>query len=321
MDLCNYRAIQPFLQKHLLTLADYTSDEILQLLALAAKLKGETKQGILHPHLQGKNLAMIFSKPSMRTRVSFQVGMNQLGGNALYLSPQEIGLGTRESVADVARVLSRFVNGIMIRTFAQSDVEGLARYGSIPVINGLTDDYHPCQVLADFLTLYEAKGTFEGLKLAYLGDGNNMAHSLMLISAKLGVDISIGCPKGYEPDPAVTKTARDTAKGSKITVTFSPEEAVSGADAVYTDVWASMGQEAEAEARKAIFQPFQVNAKLMAAAKPDAIFLHCLPAHRDDEVTDEVIESAASRVFDEAENRLHAQKAVMAMLMGKMNPV
>ena len=319
MDLLKYQAQSVFSQQHLLCLQDYTPDEILQLLSLAAKLKQEQKLGIPHPLLQGQTLAMIFSKPSARTRVSFEVGFHQLGGHALYISANEIGLGQRESVEDVARVFSRFVDGIMIRTFKQSDVEGLAKAGSIPIINGLTDDFHPCQVLADMLTVYEHKGRITGLKMAFVGDGNNMAHSLMIIASKLGMDISIVCPEGYDPQEKVVAWAKANAaqSGSKVEIEHDPMKGVAGADIVYTDVWSSMGQEAETEKRRVIFAPYQVNAALMAGAKEDAIFMHCLPAHRGEEVTDEVIESKQSVVFDEAENRLHAQKAVMAKLMNR----
>ena len=319
MDLLKYQAQSVFSQQHLLCLQDYTPDEILQLLSLAAKLTQEQKLGIPPPILQGQTLAMIFSKPSARTRVSFEVGFHQLGGHALYISANEIGLGQRESVEDVARVFSRFVDGIMIRTFKQSDVEGLAKAGSIPIINGLTDDFHPCQVLADMLTVYEHKGQIAGLKMAFVGDGNNMAHSLMIIASKLGMDITIVCPEGYDPQEKVVAWAKANAaqSGSKGEIEHDPMKGVAGADIVYTDVWSSMGQEAETEKRRVIFAPYQVNAALMAGAKADAIFMHCLPAHRDEEVTDEVIESKQSVVFDEAENRLHAQKAVMAKLMNR----
>ncbi len=321
MDLLTYTPQAKFAQQHLLCLQDYTPDEILQILSLAAKLKLQRRLGMDQTHvLAGKNIAMIFSKPSMRTRVSFEAGIEQLGGHALFISDAEIGLGTRESVHDVANVLSRFVDGIMIRTFRQSDVEGLAKYGHIPVINGLTDDYHPCQVLADMLTLYEHKGRLAGAKLAFVGDGNNMANSLMIICSKLGVDVSIATPADYAPQEKYVVWARRNAvaSGAKVTITTSLEEALAGADAVYTDVWASMGMEAEAEKRARDFAAYQVNARVMSLAKPDAIFMHCLPAHRGSEVTDEVMDGAQSVVFDEAENRLHAQKAVLAMLMGKL---
>jgi ornithine carbamoyltransferase len=320
MDMLTYTPQAKFSQQHLLCLQDYTPDEILQLLSLAAKLKRQRQLGLDQTHiLEGKNIAMIFSKPSMRTRVSFEAGIQQLGGHALFISDAEIGLGKRESVHDVANVLSRFVDGIMIRTFKQSDVEGLAKHGHIPVINGLTDDFHPCQVLADMLTLCEHKGGLAGKKLAFVGDGNNMANSLMIVCSKLGVDVSIATPADYAPQEKYVIWARRNAvaSGSKVTVTTSLEEALAGADAVYTDVWASMGMEAETEKRARDFAAYQVNSRVMALAKDDAIFMHCLPAHRGSEVTDEVMDGAQSVVFDEAENRLHAQKAVLAMLMGK----
>ncbi len=306
-------------EKNLVNLIHYDRDDILQILALALRLKTEKKAGIPHPLLAGKVMALIFTKPSTRTRVSFEAGLCHLGGHAMYISGGEMGLGTRESVYDVANVLGRMVDGIMIRTFAQADVEGLAEYAGVPVINGLTDDFHPCQVLADMLTLYEQKGTLENLKLTYVGDGNNMVNSLLLICSKLGVSFTVACPKGYEPKAEVLELAKKEAKvsGAHIELTEDPAVAVSGADAVYTDTWASMGQEEEQEKRIKIFTPYQVNDELMARAKKDAIFLHCLPAHRGLEVTDSVMDSPSSRVFEEAENRLHAQKAVMALLMGQ----
>lgn len=319
LDLYNYKGEKPFAQKNLVNLIHYDRDDILQILALALRLKTEKKAGIPHPLLAGKVMAMIFTKPSTRTRVSFETGLCHLGGHAMYISGGEMGLGTRESVYDVANVLGRMVDGIMIRTFAQADVEGLAQYAGVPVINGLTDDFHPCQVLADMLTLYEQKGTLENLKLTYVGDGNNMVNSLLLICSKLGVSFTVACPKGYEPKAEVLELAKKEAKvsGAHIELTEDPAVAVSGADAVYTDTWASMGQEEEQEKRIKIFTPYQVNDELMARAKKDAIFLHCLPAHRGLEVTDSVMDSPSSRVFEEAENRLHAQKAVMALLMGQ----
>ncbi len=319
MDLLKYTAKAKFSQKHLLTLQDWTTDEILQVLSLAVKLKEQRKLGMDQTHiLKGKNIAMIFTKASMRTRVSFEAGIEQLGGHAMYIAGNEIGLGTRESVYDCANVLSRFVDGIMIRTYKQSDVEGLAKHGQIPVINGLTDDYHPCQVLADMLTLYEHKGGLQGKKLTFIGDGNNMANSLMIICSKLGVDIAIATPENYKPEEKYVLMAKRNAvaSGSTVTITTDIAEACKDADAVYTDVWASMGMEAETEKRARDFADYQVNAQVMQYAKPDAIFMHCLPAHRGSEVTDEVIDSAQSVVFDEAENRLHAQKAVLATLMG-----
>ena len=318
MNLMEYKAQKPFAQKHLLCLQEYTADEILQLLSLAARLKAERRAGIPHPLLAGKNLAMIFAKPSARTRVSFETGIEQLGGHGLYISAGEIGLGERESVHDVANVFSRFVDGIMIRTFRQSDVEGLAQYGSVPVINGLTDDYHPCQALADMLTLYEVFGDVRGKKLVFVGDGNNVAHSLMIIGSKLGLEVTVACPEGYEPAQRVMDwaAANNAVSGGSFRIEHDPLRAVQGAHAIYTDVWASMGQEDEAAKRERDFAGFQVNGAMMAAALPEAVFLHCLPAHRGLEVHAEVIDGPQSRVFDEAENRLHAQKAVMVMLMG-----
>lgn len=320
MDLKNYQAKQPFAQKHLLTLADYSQDEILQILSLSLDLKEKTKKGIPHPLLDGQTLAMIFAKSSTRTRVSFEVGMFQLGGHALNLSTHDIQLGRGETVADTARTISRMVDGIMIRTFDQKDLEILAECGSVPVINGLTDTYHPVQALADVQTIYEHKGTLEHQKLAFVGDGNNVAHSLMLICAKLGMDFAIACPVGFEPDPAITKAAKEFAEesGAHILVTHDPREAAKDADAVYTDVWASMGQESQFEEKSKHFIPYQVNDSLLECAKDDVIFMHCLPAHRGEEVTVSVIDGPHSVVFDEAENRLHAQKAVMVKLMGKV---
>ena len=319
MDLLNYQARTPFTQKHLLTLQDWSEDEILQCLSLALRIKAMQKAGQRQTCLTGKTLAMIFAKSSTRTRVSFEVGATQLGGSALFLSTADIQLGRGEPISDTAQVLSRMVDGIMIRTFKQSDLEQLAKYGSIPIINGLTDEFHPCQVLADLLTIYEKKGTLKGLKLAFVGDGNNMAHSLMLGCSKLGIDVAIASPDGYKPNPVYTAWAVANAEkhGSKVTVCTDPLEACKDADVLYTDVWASMGQEGEAAQRRAAFEGvYQINDSTLAVAKPDCIFLHCLPAHRGEEVTAEVIDGAHSVIFDEAENRLHAQKAVMALLMG-----
>ena len=318
MNLAQYEALKPFSQKHLLTLQDWSEDEILQCLSLAVKLKAMQKCGQKQTCLSGKTLAMIFAKSSTRTRVSFEVGATQLGGSALFLSTHDIQLGRGEPIGDTAQVLSRMVDGIMIRTFKQSDLEELAKFGSIPIINGLTDEFHPCQVLADLLTIYEKKGTLKGLKLAFVGDGNNMAHSLMIGCSKLGIDVAIASPDGYKPNPIYTAWAVENAavSGSKVTVCTDPLEACKDADVLYTDVWASMGQEGEAEKRKQAFAGYQINADCLKAAHEDCIFLHCLPAHRGEEVTSEVIDGSHSVVFDEAENRLHAQKAVMALLMG-----
>jgi ornithine carbamoyltransferase len=298
-----------------LSIRDFTPDEILYFLILARQIKA-------HPStysdaLKRETLALIFEKPSLRTRVSFDVGIQQLGGFSIYLSPAEINLGKRESVYDVAKNLERMVQGIMIRTFAHEIVEQLAEYASIPVINGLTDYSHPCQAMADYLTVWEMKSKLEGLKLAFVGDGNNVAHSLMFAGAQLGVHVAVATPEGYEPKADAVKWARQRAKetGASCTITNDPAEAVACADVVYTDVWASMGLEAEAEKRSKVFRPFQVNAQLFRKAKRDAMFLHCLPAHRGDEVTNDVIDSPRSAVFQQAENRLHAQKAILLELM------
>ncbi|HOM04210.1 MAG TPA: ornithine carbamoyltransferase [Candidatus Kapabacteria bacterium] len=305
------------MKKDFLSVLDFTTDEILASFELAKDMKKDRKK--YSKALEGETLALIFEKPSLRTRTSFDVGIQQLGGYSLYLSPNEINLGKRESVYDVAKNLERMVQGVMIRTFGHDIVENFARYARIPIINGLTDYSHPCQAMADFLTILEHKGKFEGLKLCYVGDGNNVAHSLMDAGARLGVNVTVACPKGFEPNLIAFQEATEAAKatGAKIEVVHSPQEGVKGADVVYTDVWASMGQEAEAAKRRQIFMPFQVNAELMKHAKDDAIFMHCLPAHRGDEVTDEVIDAPYSVVFDEAENRLHAQKAIMYQLMKK----
>ncbi|MCX6549532.1 MAG: ornithine carbamoyltransferase [Acidobacteria bacterium] len=298
-----------------LTIRDFTSQELLHLLDLARDIKATPAQ--YQDALKGKTLALIFEKPSLRTRVSFDVGIQQLGGFSVYLSPAEINLGKRESVFDVAKNLERMVQGIMIRTFGHDIVEKMAEYASVPVINGLTDFSHPCQAMADFLTIREHKGTLEGLKLAYVGDSNNVSNSLMFAAARFGVHVAIGSPAGYQPTADVTAWTRDEGRktGSTLLITTDPAEAVEDADVVYTDTWASMGQEAEAYARKAVFRPYQVNAHLFRKAKKDALFMHCLPAHRGDEVTDDVIDSPHSVVFDEAENRLHAQKAIMLEMM------
>jgi ornithine carbamoyltransferase len=294
---------------------DITTEELHSLFELAKDMKANRKKYLRS--CEGMSLAMIFEKPSLRTRVTFDVGIQQLGGNGIFLGPGDISLGKRESVFDVARNLERMVDIIMIRTFAHSICTDLADYASIPIINGLTDHEHPCQALADFFTMWEVKGNLKGKKLAYIGDGNNVAHSLMLTGARLGVNVTVATPKGYEPNQEVFESARrDAAKFNvNIEVTNDAAGSVSGADAVYTDVWASMGQESEAAERKKIFAPYQVNSELMARAHPDAIFMHCLPAHRGEEVTDEVIDSDQSVVFREAENRLHVQKALMHELL------
>jgi ornithine carbamoyltransferase len=304
-------------QKHFLSLKDWSRDEIELLFEQAAAIKATPET--YARALAGRSLAMIFQKPSTRTRVSFEVGMNELGGRALFLGSNDIQLNRGETIADTARVLSRYVHGIVARVFAHQDILDLARYGSVPVINGLSDLLHPCQALADYFTLRERRGTLQGLKLAYVGDGNNVANELMFGAVKLGVRCSIGCPKGYEPNPLIFKSAlREAQKlGSPLPeVTQNVFEAVAGADVVYTDVWTSMGQEAEAEERVAAFQGYSVTTKLMSAAGRDALFMHCLPAHRGEEVAAGVIDGPQSAVFDEAENRLHVQKAVLVTLMG-----
>lgn len=303
--------------KDFISLHDLTKEEIEQLLKLAIKLKKEQKEGKEHHILKGKTLGMIFSKSSTRTRVSFEVGMTQLGGYPLFLSSNDIQLGRGETIYDTAKVLERMLDGIMIRTFAHSDVLELAEHADIPVINALTDLLHPCQVLADLLTVYEHKGKLEGLKFAYIGDGNNMANSIMYGCAKMGLDCAIASPKGYDCDEEVVANAKEDFKngGSNLLLTRDPKEAISNADIVYTDTWTSMGQEEEKAQRVKIFQPYQVNKELFANAKKDAIFMHCLPAYRGYEVTEDVIDGKNSVIFDEAENRLHAQKAVMAVLM------
>lgn len=298
--------------KHLLKLADLSESEILDILNLADQLKYEKKHNIEHHYLKGKSLGMIFQKSSTRTRVSFETVMYQLGGQALFLSPRDLQIGRGEPIDDTAKVLSRYLDGIMIRTFAQQEVEDLAKYGSIPIINGLTDYAHPCQVLADLMTVREYKGEFDNLKLAFVGDGNNMANSLIVGCLKVGMSIAVACPKDHMPDAEVLEFAK--AYGKKFLVTDDVLEACKGADVLYTDVWASMGQEGEAEERKKAFAGFQINAATLGVAKKDAMVLHCLPAHRGEEITAEVMD-AHPEIFDEAENRLHAQKAVLVKLM------
>lgn len=303
--------------KHLLTIADLTPQEVRRVLDLAVQLKEEWKAGGNRPILANKTLGMIFQKPSLRTRVSFEMAMRHLGGHALYLSPDEIQLGKRESVADVARVLSRYVDGIMARVFRHSHLEELAAHSRVPVINGLSDFSHPCQAFGDMLTILEHKDRLRGLRLAYMGDGNNVAVSLMFASAKLGLRMALACPEGYEPPQEAVEIARAAAvDGATLEITHDPEAAVAGADVIYTDVWTSMGQEAEAEVRRRVFPLYQVNAALVAQAKPDVIVMHCLPAHRGEEITDEVADGPHSVLFDQAENRMHAQKAILAILLG-----
>lgn len=299
--------------KHLLKMMDLSTEEIIEILNLADQLKYELKHGIPHDHLKGKTLGMIFRKASTRTRVSFETGMYQLGGNPLYLSASDMQIGRGEPIQDTARVLSRYIDGIMIRTFDQAEVENLAEYGNIPIINGLTDLSHPCQVLADLMTIREYKGKLDGLKMCYIGDGNNMANSLIVGGLKTGMNVSVACPENYHP--AVT-TLRFAEKYDCFELTDDPIKAAKDADVIFTDVWASMGQEGEAEIRKKAFKGFQINDEVMAVAKPDAMVQHCLPAHREEEITAKVFEEHANEIFDEAENRLHAQKAVMVLLMG-----
>lgn len=303
--------------KHFISIHDITSEEFYSLLNLALKLKKEQKAGIKHNILEGKTLGMIFTKSSTRTRISFEVGMYQLGGHPMFLNANDMQLGRGESIYDTANVMSRFVDGIMIRTFAHQDVLDLARFGSVPVINALTDHLHPCQALADLMTVYEHKGTLKGLKLAYIGDGNNVAHSLLYACAKAGMNMSVATPSGYGCEDIVVKNAIEDAKetGAEIFITNDPSEAVKNADVVCTDTWVSMGQEAEKAERIKIFKDYQVNKELFAKAKDDAIFIHCLPAYRGYEVTEDIIDGPMSVIFDEAENRLHAQKAVLATLM------
>ncbi|WP_077302948.1 ornithine carbamoyltransferase [Virgibacillus pantothenticus] len=301
-----------------LTLADYSREEIEELIELAQTLKSNYKSGYRDLLLTGKTLGMIFEKSSTRTRVSFEVGMYQLGGNGIFLNSKDLQIGRGETIADTAQVLSRYLDGIMIRTYSQADVEELASQASIPVINGLTDVYHPCQVLADLLTIKELKGTLQDLKLAYIGDGNNMVHSLMLGASILGMHVAVATPNGYQPDKEIVAKASAFAdrSGGSVHITDQPQEAVQQADVIYTDVWASMGQEEEQEKRELAFTNFQVNAQLMRLAKSDMSFMHCLPAHRGEEVTADVIDGPHSVVFQQAENRLHAQKALLVALMG-----
>ncbi len=298
--------------KHLLKLADLSREELLSILNLADQLKYERKNGVVNETLKGKKLGMIFQKSSTRTRVSFEVGMYELGGYALFLSNRDLQIGRGEPVEDTARVLSRYLDGIMIRTFDQKEVEDLAKYGTVPVINGLTDYCHPCQVLADLMTVRERKGSFKNLKLCFIGDGNNMANSLMVGAVKTGMAFSIACPKGYEPDADLVKWAKENGD---VTVTEDVIEAAKGADVVYTDVWASMGQEEEKKLREKAFAGYQINANVMKVAKKDAMVLHCLPAHRGEEISADVFEAHADEIFEEAENRLHAQKAVLCKLL------
>ncbi len=300
--------------KHLLKMLDLSQEEIIDILNLADQLKYELKHGIPHPHLKGKTLGMIFQKASTRTRVSFETGMYQLGGYPLFLSSSDLQIGRGEPVQDTARVLSRYIDGIMIRTFAQKEVEDLAEYGNIPIINGLTDFSHPCQVLADLMTIREFKGSFDGLKMCYIGDGNNMANSLIVGGLKVGMVVSVATPDNYRPDKEVMDFAE---KFDCFSICNDPMEAAKNADILITDVWASMGQEGEAEERRKAFAGYQINDEIMAVANKDAMVMHCLPAHREEEITSKVFEEHAKEIFEEAENRLHAQKAVMVKLMAK----
>lgn len=300
--------------EHLLKLLDMSGEEIIEVLNLADQLKYETKHGIEHPHLKGKCLGMIFEKSSTRTRVSFEVGINQLGGYAVVLSSEGSQIGRGEPVQDTARVLSRYVDGIMIRTFSQQEVEDLAKYGSVPVINGLTDFCHPCQVLADLMTIREFKGSLEGLKMCFIGDGNNMMNSLVVGGLKVGMAVSVACPEGYRSPKEILDFAKNY---DCFELTDDPMQAAKNADVVITDVWTSMGQEEERQKREAAFKGYCVNKELMAQAKPDAMVQHCLPAHRGEEITEEIFEQNAQHIFEEAENRLHAQKAVMVKTMAK----
>jgi len=305
------------MKRDFLTLRDWSAEDLKEMIQTAIRLKAENRNNVRHHHLEGKKLAMIFEKPSTRTRVSFETGMYELGGYPLYLSSNDIQLGRGETIKDTARTLSRYVDGIMIRTKGHEIIEELAEYASVPVINGLTDDFHPCQVMADLQTIYEYKHSYD-VKVAFIGDGNNMAQSWLYGAAKFGIDISVASPEGYECKKHVYDEARKTAEttGAKIELVRDPYDAVKGADFIYTDVWASMGQEVEKEARKKIFKDYQVNAALMAATGKETLFMHCLPAYRGLEVTEDVLEGKSSIIWDEAENRLHAQKAVMLKVMG-----
>lgn len=304
------------MKRDFLSIADFTSEEIWSLFDLAKNLKAKQKAGEPHPYLQGKTLGMIFMKPSTRTRISFEAGMFQLGGHALYLSPSEIGLGKREAIADVARVLSRYVDGMMARLFDHEHIVELAKYASVPVINGLTDLLHPCQIVGDMLTILEQRGSFDDLVVAYIGDGNNVANSWINMATKIPFTVRIACPEGYEPNAEIVARARRENAG-RVEIVRDPAVAAQGADILYTDVWASMGQEAEAEERRKVFKNYLIDKGLMARAKPNAKFMHCLPAHRGEEVTHDVMESPASIIFEQAENRLHIQKAILVKLMGK----
>lgn len=300
-------------KRDLINFAGLSRREFDSILTLAGELKRKQRRGVAHRLLAGKSLALVFEKPSLRTRATFEIGMNQLGGSVFFMGPAEVGLGTRETPADCARSLARWVDLIAVRTFTQGTLEEMASYSSVPVINALTDLYHPCQVLADCQTLIEHRGKLDGLKICFIGDGNNMVHSWLEAAALVPFTFTLACPKGYEPDGDILAKAR--AAGAKVAVTQSVAEAVNGADAIYTDVWTSMGQEEEAQRRRRAFRDYQVNAEVVGTAKQDALVMHCLPAHRGEEITHEVLESPRCVAFDQAENRLHAQKAVMAWLL------
>ncbi|CBE67194.1 MAG: ornithine carbamoyltransferase [Candidatus Methylomirabilis oxygeniifera] len=311
------------MKKDLLSISDLTVSEIDSLFFLAADLKAQQRKGVAHPLLPGKTLGMIFEKPSLRTRVTFEVGMAQLGGRAIYLAPAEIQLGVRETVKDVAKNLERWVDGIIARTFAHRTVEELAAHAAVPVINGLSDLTHPCQILADLFTLQEKCGTLHGVKVAYIGDGNNVCHSWLYGAARTGIELHVACPKGYEPDAGIVAASRQEAEaaGGRITLLNDARAAAERADVLYTDVWTSMGQETETAKRRHDFRGFQVNAALVRLAKPDVLVMHCLPAHRGEEITDEVLDGPHSIVYDEAENRLHVQKAILVTLLGHRSTV
>lgn len=306
-----------FKGRDFLSIHDYSPEEVLYILEVALKLKAMQKAGEPHPFLGGKTLGMIFQKPSTRTRVSFEVGMYQLGGHALFLSPADLQIGRGETIKDTALTLSRYLDGIMIRTYGHDEVMELAKHATIPIINGLTDLLHPCQVMGDMMTILEHKRTLKGIKLAFVGDGNNMAHSLLFGGARTGMDVVVACPQGFEPDQEIIQTAKRDAleTGARLEVVFDPREAVHDADVIYTDVWSSMGQEKEAKEKEKNFVDYQVNHQMLRLAKPDVMVMHCLPAKRGREITDEVIDGPHSVVWDEAENRLHMQKAVMALVM------
>ncbi len=305
------------MNRHLVTLEDVTQADVEALFDLAASLKTKQRQGVAHPLLQGKTLAMVFEKPSLRTRVTFEVGMTQLGGHAIYLAPADIRLGQRETVQDAARNLERWVDGIVARTFSHEMVERLALYSRVPVINGLTDSHHPVEILCDLFTLWERRGSVTGLRVAFIGDGNNVCNSWLQGAAKMGVHFTLACPQGYEPDPAVMGRAQEHAKasGARLEMTHDPRAAVREADVLYTDVWTSMGQEEDHAQRLRDFQGFQLDRALVEQARPDVLVMHCLPAHRGEEITDEVMDGPRSIVFDQAENRLHMQKALLVRLL------